>query len=130
MSEIRNLICIGCPMGCPLAVTLEDGGVSKVEGNTCKRGDAYARREVTNPTRILTTTVPVRGGTSPTVAVKTAGEVPKPLLLKCARAVKNLTAEAPVKAGQVVFKNICGTGVDLIAVKDVERGAPEAASKR
>ena len=125
MSEIRNLICIGCPMGCPLTVTLEGGEVSRVEGNTCKRGDAYARREVANPTRILTTTVPVRCGVSPTVAVKTAGEVPKPLLLECVRAIKSLTAEAPVKAGQVVFENICGTGVNLIAVKDVER-APEA----
>lgn len=121
MSESRSLICIGCPMGCPLAVTLEGGEVVKVEGNTCKRGDAYARREVTNPTRILTTTLPVRGGASPTVAVKTAGEVPKPLLLDCVRAVKSLTLEAPVAAGQVVFTNICGSGVDLIAVKDVER---------
>ena len=120
MSEIRNLICIGCPMGCPLTVTLEDGAVAKVEGNTCKRGDNYARHEVTNPTRILTTTLPVRGGASPTVADKTAGEVPKPLLLECVRAIKSLTLEAPVKAGQVVFADICGSGVDLIAVKDVE----------
>ena len=121
MSELRNLICIGCPMGCPLTVTLENGAVAKVEGNTCKRGDTYARHEVTNPTRILTTTLPVDGGVSPTVAVKTAGEVPKALLVDCAREVKGLRLAAPVKAGQVVRADLRGTGVDLIAVKDVAR---------
>ena len=55
--EKRELICIGCPMGCPLTVTLDGGAVVTVQGNTCPRGDAYARREVTAPTRIVTTTV-------------------------------------------------------------------------
>ena len=48
----RELTCIGCPMGCPLTVTMEAGEVISVTGNTCKRGDIYARKEVTNPTRI------------------------------------------------------------------------------
>ena len=119
MNDIRNLTCIGCPMGCALTVTMENGSVVKVEGNTCKRGDTYARREVTNPTRILTTTLPVSGGSAPTVAVKTAGEVPKAMLLECVQAIKALTLTAPVTAGQVVCSNLCGTGVDLIAVKAV-----------
>ena len=63
--EKRELICIGCPMGCPLTVTLDGGAVVTVQGNTCPRGDAYARREVTAPTRIVTTTVRVTGGTLP-----------------------------------------------------------------
>ena len=120
MREIRNLICIGCPMGCPLAVTLEDGAVIGVAGNTCKRGDAYARREVVNPTRVLTTTIPVVGGSHATVPVKTDGEVPKALLLDCVRAVRSLCVSAPLKAGQVVCPDLMGTGVPLIAVKDVE----------
>ena len=45
--EKRELICIGCPMGCPLTVTLDGGAVVTVQGNTCPRGDAYARKEVT-----------------------------------------------------------------------------------
>ena len=40
--EKRELICIGCPMGCPLTVTLDGGAVVTVQGNTCPRGDAYA----------------------------------------------------------------------------------------
>ncbi len=119
MRDERNLICIGCPMGCRLRVLLEGGAVTGVEGNTCKRGEAYARREVISPTRVLTTTLPVRGGVSPTVAVKTAGEVPKPLLMDCVQALRGLTLAAPVAAGTVVYRDLCGTGVDLIAVRDV-----------
>ena len=55
--EQRELTCIGCPLGCPLTVTLENGAVQSVQGNTCPRGDAYARKEVTAPTRIVTSTV-------------------------------------------------------------------------
>ena len=42
--EEKNLICIGCPMGCPLTVKMENGEVVSVTGNTCKRGDIYARK--------------------------------------------------------------------------------------
>ena len=61
--EKRELICIGCPMGCPMTVELDNGEVVSVKGNTCKRGDIYARKEVTNPTRIVTSTVRVTGYT-------------------------------------------------------------------
>ena len=63
--EHRDLICIGCPLGCPLTVTIENGEVTEVKGNTCPKGDAYARKEVTNPTRIVTSTVVVEGGVAP-----------------------------------------------------------------
>ena len=69
--EEKNLICIGCPMGCPLTVKMEHGEVVSVTGNTCKRGDIYARKEVTNPTRIVTSTVRVTGGSEAMVSVKT-----------------------------------------------------------
>ena len=120
MSETRNLICIGCPMGCPMAVTLEGGQVSAVSGNTCKRGDAYARREVTAPTRVLTTTVGVSGGAAPVVPVRTRGEVPKSRLMDCVRALRDLTVPAPVAAGQVLLPDLCGTGAALVAVADVD----------
>ena len=70
--EEKNLICICCPLGCPLTVTLENGEVVSVTGNTCPRGAAYGRREVTNPTRIVTSTALVSGGVLPVVSVKTA----------------------------------------------------------
>ena len=57
--EKRELICIGCPLGCMLTVDIENGEVVNVEGNTCPRGKAYAEKEVTNPMRIVTSTVRV-----------------------------------------------------------------------
>lgn len=119
MRETRELICIGCPMGCPVTVTLDSGEVLSIEGNTCKRGDDYARREVVSPTRMLTTTVPVIGGECATVPVKTSGEVPKQRLLDCARALRDVKLAAPVKAGDVILSNILDTGVDVIALRDV-----------
>ena len=51
--EIRNLTCISCPMGCPITVEMEGEEIISVTGNTCKRGEVYARKEVTNPYRNL-----------------------------------------------------------------------------
>ena len=121
MTEKRELICIGCPMGCPMTVTMENGTVALVEGFTCKRGEEYARREVVAPMRMLTTTLPVVGGDRPVVAVKTAGEVPKHLLLECARFLSGLKLSAPVRSGEVVAANILDTGVNVIALKDINR---------
>ena len=76
--EKRELICVACPLGCPITVTLdENGAVTDVKGNTCKRGEAYAHTECTNPTRMLTTTVRVEGGNAYVVPVKTANPIPK-----------------------------------------------------
>ena len=124
MTEKRELTCIGCPMGCALIVTIERDAtvrVTEVSGNICKRGDTYARREVISPTRLLTTTLPVLQGERATVAVKTNGEVPKALLLDCARALRGVTITAPIQAGEVVVHDILHTGVDVIAVKTVKQ---------
>ena len=121
MSETRILTCIGCPMGCRLTVTMEGKKVTSVAGNTCRRGDDYARREVTAPARVLTTTVPVVGGVRPRVPVKTAGEVPKALVISCAKALAAVEVTAPVHAGDIVCRDILGTGVDVIAVRDTPK---------
>lgn len=117
--EKRELTCIGCPLGCPLVVTMENGAALSVTGNTCPRGDAYARKEVTAPSRIVTTTVPVHGGVLAAVSVKTAGEIPKEKIFDCVRALKTVTVEAPVTIGQVVLADAAGTGVDVVATKAV-----------
>ena len=113
--EKKELICIGCPMGCPLTVEMEGG-------NTCPRGDAYGRKEVTNPTRIVTSTVRVTGGTLPMVSCKTRTDVPKGKIFDVARALKDVTVRAPVCIGQVLAENVAGTGVDVIATKNVGVG--------
>lgn len=119
--EKRELICIGCPLGCPVTVTMENGEVKTVEGNTCKRGDDYARKEVTNPTRIVTSTVTVEGGNDVTVSVKTRSDVPKEKIFACVKALKGITVKAPVKIGDVIVENAADTGVDIIATSNVQK---------
>lgn len=119
--EKKSLICIGCPMGCMLSVTLENGEVTEVTGNTCKRGDVYARKEVTNPTRIVTSTVKVSGGTLAMVSVKTKTDIPKGKIFDCVRALKTVCVKAPVHIGDVILENVADTGVDIIATKNVEK---------
>ena len=116
----RELTCIGCPMGCPLIVTMEAGEVISVTGNTCKRGDVYARKEVTDPTRIVTSTVRVSGGDADMVSVKTKEDIPKGKIFDCVKALKGITVPAPVHIGDVILRNVADTGVDIVATKNVE----------
>ena len=118
--ERRELICIGCPLGCALTVSMEGAEVVSVTGNTCKRGDVYARKEVTNPTRIVTSTVRVTGGSEAMVSVKTKEDIPKGKIFDCVKALKSVEVAAPVHIGDVLVKNVAGTGVDVIATKNVE----------
>lgn len=118
--EQRILTCIGCPLGCLVTVELEKGEVVSVTGNTCKRGDDYVRKEVTMPTRIVTSTVKVTGGNVPTVSVKTKSDIPKDKIFDCVRALKEVEVVAPIAIGDVVLENVVGTGVDVVATKAVE----------
>ncbi len=116
--ETHELTCINCPLGCLLTVVVDDGEVVSVTGNTCKRGDSYGRKEVTNPTRIVTTSVPVVGSaTQKMVSVKTAHDVPKELIFDVMRALRDVRVTAPVSIGDVVVADVCGTGVDIIATR-------------
>lgn len=115
----RELTCIGCPLGCALTVTMEGDTVASVSGNTCPKGDAYARKEVTNPTRIVTSTVRVSGGICPMVNVKTASDIPKDKIFACVEALKDVVAAAPVKIGDVLLSNVADTGVDIVAARNV-----------
>ena len=119
--ETRNLICIGCPMGCMIEVKLENGEVISVTGNTCKRGEIYAKKEVTDPTRIVTSSVRVSGSKegAVTVSCKTKSDIPKGKIFDVVRDLKDVTVEAPVHIGDVIKENVAGTGVDMIATKDV-----------
>jgi CxxC motif-containing protein len=117
--SIRNLTCIGCPLGCKLTAEIENGVVTRVEGNTCKKGDAYARKECVAPARTVTGTVRLSGGTSPVVSVKTAQEVPKEKIFDVAAALCRLRPSAPVAIGDVLAEDIASTGVAIVATRSV-----------
>ena len=116
--EKKELTCIGCPVGCTVTVTMQDGTVTDITGNTCPRGDAYARKEVTNPTRIVTSTVKVEGGSVGMVSVKTKEDIPKDKIFDCVRALKDITVKAPIRIGDVILADAAGTGVDVVATKN------------
>ena len=119
--EIRTLTCIGCPLGCALKVEMENGDVKSVSGNTCKRGDTYARKEVTHPTRTVTSTVRVLNGTIAMVSVKTEQDIPKEKIMDIMESIAEVKVEAPVKIGDIVLADAAGTGINIVATKDVER---------
>ena len=116
----QKLTCIGCPLGCSISVSLSDNGeVSEITGNTCKKGEEYARKEVTNPSRVVTSIVKINNGDVNMVSVKTAEDIPKGKIFDCMEALKKVTVTAPVQIGEVIIKNVWGTGVDVIATKKV-----------
>ena len=98
---------------------MEGNEVKSVSGNTCPRGDAYAKKELTNPTRIVTSTVRVAGGRLAMVSVKTESDIPKGKIFDCVKALKDVEVQAPVKIGDVIVENVAGTGVNVIATKNV-----------
>jgi CxxC motif-containing protein len=102
-----------------LTVEMEGNEVVSVTGNTCPKGAIYAKKEVTNPTRIVTSTVRVSGGTCPMVNVKTESDIPKDKIFACAEALKGIEIAAPVKIGDVVLADVAGTGVNVIAARNI-----------
>ena len=115
---IRNLTCIGCPMGCELTVEVENGAVVNVSGNHCGIGKRYAETEVTAPTRMVTTTA--RSERGEPVPVKTRTPVPKDRIFDVMDAVKRATVRLPARIGDVAVANAAGTGVDVIVTKNAD----------
>ena len=117
--EPARYLCIGCPLGCRLEVDAVDGEVVEVRGHSCKRGKEFAVQEHTDPRRFVTTTVRIEGGLWPRLPVKTAASVPKGRVAEVAKALHALTLEAAVAMGDVVLADVLGTGVDVVATRDL-----------
>ena len=116
--EVSNkieLICIGCPLGCNLTVDMDGSEVVEVKGKE------YAVKEVTNPTRIVTSIVRVKNGNIAVVSVKTKEDIPKAKIHDCIKALKDVEVEAPIKIGDVLVSNIAGTGVDIVATRNIRK---------
>ncbi len=118
--EIKELICISCPLGCVVKVKIDDGEIKDITGYSCKRGITYAQKEITNPVRIVTSTVKVDGGEKPLVSVKTKQSIPKNKIFDCMDEIRRMVVKAPVEAGDIIIENVAGTGVEVVATKDVK----------
>lgn len=118
----EKIICIRCPRGCNITLTHDDDNkIISVTGNTCERGDDYARKEFTNPVRTFTSTVKINGGDYPLCSVKSETEIPKGMMDQAAIESCKITIDAPINIGDVVAEDFCGTGVNLVATRDVKR---------
>lgn len=115
---MKEYICIVCPKGCHLEV---DEKSLEVKGNTCPRGEAYGRAELTNPTRVVTSTVRLKSQGHDRLPVKTDRPIPKPLILEAARLLNGVEVKAPIKAGEPVLENILGTGASFVASRTVSK---------
>lgn len=115
---MRQMTCIGCPIGCTLTVNIQGKDI-QVQGNNCPRGEKYARDEITSPKRMLTSTVALIGGAIPRLSVKTETDIPKERIMDCMAEIRRATASAPVHIGDIVISNCAGTGINVVATKNI-----------
>lgn len=114
---MKNLICIVCPKGCHL--TVDENHDYAVSGNSCQRGVEYGRNEILNPSRVLTSIVRIENARYPGCSVKTSASIPKDKIWEAMELLKTIRLNAPVRIGDVVVSNICGTGADWIVTKNM-----------
>lgn len=112
----REIICIACPRGCKLTVTSD----LKVSGNLCKRGEVYGVKEVKSPTRIVTSTVVIKGGINSRLPVRTEDAIPKELIFQCMKEINNIRVKAPIKMNDIIIENFQHTGINIIASRDMD----------
>ncbi|GHV50705.1 NAD(FAD)-dependent dehydrogenase [Synergistales bacterium] len=118
-TETKKFLCVSCPVGCALTVSVQGTKVIKVEGNTCKLGLKYAENEAANPLRTFTSTVRVDGASLPVCPVRSRTPLPLAKMFDVTREVAKLHAVAPVKMGQVLINDVCGTGTDIVASRSL-----------
>jgi len=118
--ETKKLTCIVCPLGCHVEITKNDG-IFNVTGNKCPRGEKYAIEEMTNPTRVVPTTVVIKNASLSRLPVKTSKPVPKKDIFKVMELINQVEVEAPIKTGDIVIENILGLNVNIVATRSMKR---------
>ncbi len=117
---LDRLTCVLCPVGCELEVRVDGAGEPEVLGSQCDKGIPFAVEEALHPKRNLATSVPVSGTEAKMVSVRLSGRVPREMIFPILAEIAQLRPEAPVRRGQVLFADVLGTGVDVIATRTVQ----------
>lgn len=112
----KEFVCIVCPRGCHLVVDEN----MEVTGNACPRGKVYALSELTNPVRMITSSVRVSNRVDTLVSVKTSAPVPKGKIMEVMDIINSLSVEAPTHINQIIKKDVLGLGVDLLITKNID----------
>jgi len=119
MEEKIKILCITCPRGCALEITRSGGKIVDIKSG-CKRGQEYAQRELSHPTRMVATTVQVKNGVHPLLPVYTSAPISKDQVEELMRELRKTQVSAPIHMGDVVVKNVLGSGVDILASRDMK----------
>lgn len=117
----KDIVCITCPRGCTIHVEYDKDRIIAMEGYTCKRGAEYAKNEILEPKRMVTSSVKIENAKYPVLPCKTNRPVRKDLMFDVMKEVCKIEAHAPVKQGEVLIKNVCGTDADIIATQTLEK---------
>lgn len=116
----RKVVCVLCPLGCKIRIELdEEGNILSISGNKCPRGEGYAKDEIKDPKRVVTTSVKVLDGELPLASVKTDGPIPKKYIFELMKILKSVEMNAPVNVGDVVVRNIFETNVNVVITRSV-----------
>lgn len=119
LSMQKQLTCTVCPMSCKMLIDYIDG-IYKVSGNTCNRGEKYAIEEITNPRRVLTSTVKIEGSYLNLLPVKTDKTVPRDIIFDIINILNSITINAPIKVGDIIVDNILNTDVNIVSCKTIK----------
>ncbi len=116
----KEIICTVCPVGCRITVSGEGDRIDSISGFSCRRGENYGRSEFAHPVRILTSTIRIEGASRPLIPVRSDTALAKEKLFDCMKVIRETVVQAPVRRGDVLIRNICGTGADIIASDSAE----------
>lgn len=114
MDRNSQMICVCCPNGC-LLTAHKDGDTYTVTGNRCPKGEEYAINEMTRPARNISSLIRVEGANGPVVSCKTSKEIPKNKIMEVMEAIHQASIKAPVAVGDIIIKDVCKTGADIVA---------------
>jgi CxxC motif-containing protein len=132
MSVKKELTCVRCPNGCTITVELDENGkiLVNAEGkpaifkeNACKMGDEWAKQEVENPMRTISSSIPVESGDSLMVSVRTSRPIPLGKIFEVMGEIRKKTLKAPVTINDVIIANPAGCDTDIIATRDVAKAS-------
>lgn len=115
----KEMVCLICPLGCRMRINFEHHLQLAVEGNQCARGSEYALVEITNPTRVVTSTIKIKNAHLSRLPVKTSGPIPKDLIFPCMKQLEVVEVKSPVKSGDIIIADLLGTGVNIVATKSM-----------
>ena len=116
----KKFVCIMCPLGCEVTVKSDENGqITEILGNSCKKGETYVRDEFTKPMRVLTSTVAIEGALFARLPVRTSDFIPKDKIFDCMKEIRKVRVKSPVKICDKMIENILGLGVDVVATRDI-----------